>query len=214
MPSIFVWKAVVPNPSKKNIRYYAGSNWVVEDTDYSSRSYQYLQQIVIPGSNGDSVITFLAKTMPQDWVGSELLEVCSVPYHLYRSDEYATLEHIGNWMRVTLKRGKSDVEWTLEHLQAQWNNIKQWMKQPSNTSLTPLEHRPPVIRREHHTHQRATTMHPSRPPITAPSIPVAQAHTIDPVQVQKSFQEFYAKVGAPPRHHAPRDSHRPRPPRH
>ncbi len=62
MPSIFIWKADVPNTSKKTIRYYSGSNWVLEENDYSSKSYMYLEQIVIPESD-NSVITFNSKDM-------------------------------------------------------------------------------------------------------------------------------------------------------
>ena len=141
MPSIFVWKASVPNVSKKNIRYYSGSNWVVEDNDYSSRSYKYLQQIVIPGLNSDSVITFLAKTMPQDWVGSELLEVHHIPYHFIRSDAYATLEHIGNWMRVTLHKEWSESDFTEEHLQKEWSKVQQWMDHAKNAPHTQIRYK-------------------------------------------------------------------------
>ncbi len=212
MPSIFLWKASVPNPSKKNIRYYSGSSWVVEDNEYSSCSYQYLQQIVIPGSDGNSVITFLAKRMPHDWIGSELLEVRHVPYHHIRSDDYATYEHIGNWMRVTLKTERPEMEYTREHLQTEWNRIQQWISRPINVSRTQEAHRP--MRKEYNKISRPTTKPPG-PPIMVPSISVGTAHMIDPQQVRQSFQEFYAKFGTPP---SPRNSHRPRahprPPRH
>jgi hypothetical protein len=203
MPSIFVWKASIPNPSKKNIRCYSGSNWVVEDNDYSSRSYKYLQQNVIPGP--ESVITFLAKNMPQDWVGSELLEVHHVPYELIRSDAYGTLEHIGNWMRMTTCKEWSETEFTREYLQAEWNRIQQWLKTPTNTS--PQVH-PPVrptgisnaqrskpLRKEYSTNPHHTRL--SGPPISIPSISVGASHTIDPHQVRQNFQEFYAKFGSP-----------------
>ncbi len=79
MPSIFIWKADTPNTSKNNIRMYLGSNWMMEDNEYSSKSYKYISQTVIPGLN-NSVITIQFEKMPHDWVGSDLLEVINVPY--------------------------------------------------------------------------------------------------------------------------------------
>ncbi len=124
MPSIFIWKSDVPNTSKKNVRCYIGSNWVLEDNEYSSKSYMYLEQIVIPELN-DSVITFQTKNMPQDWVGSDLLEVTSVPYELVKSDNYGTLEKLGEWMRFTLK---NEITFDCEVLQNEYNKIKIWIK--------------------------------------------------------------------------------------
>ncbi len=124
MPSIFIWKSDVPNTSKKNVRCYIGSNWVLEDNEYSSKSYMYLGQIVIPEFN-DSVITFQTKNMPQDWVGNDLLEVTSVPYELVKSDNYGTLEKLGEWMRFTLK---NDIIFDLGVLQNEYNKIKIWIK--------------------------------------------------------------------------------------
>ena len=193
MSSIFVWKASIPNPSKKIIRYYSGSNWAVEDNDYSSRSFKYQHQIVIPGSDGDSVITFLANIMPQDWVGSELLEVHHVHYHLIRSDEYATLEHIGNWMRVITNKKCLEAEFTKENVQAEWNVILQWMSQPPKQHVTS----PPqmALRKEHTKKLPRTPVMDSNSTVPIPSISLSALHTIDPVQVRQSFQEFYAKYG-------------------
>ena len=123
MPSIFIWKANVPNTSKKTIRFYSGSNWVLEDNDYSSKSYIYLEQIVISESD-NSVITFHSKDMPQDWVGSELLEVSNVPYELVKTDNYGTLEMIGDWMRFT---SKSETSYNETFLKTEFNSIKKWM---------------------------------------------------------------------------------------
>ena len=130
MPSIFIWKAETPNASKKQIKCYLGSNWMLEDDDYSSKGYMFLDQIVIPGFN-DSVITFRATLMPQDWVGSELLEVTCVPYEKIKSDNYGTLERVGEWMRFT---SKNEVEFESESLQNELVQIKKWMveKQPGN----------------------------------------------------------------------------------
>jgi hypothetical protein len=118
MPSIFVWKAAAPNMSKSTIKIHSGSNWVLEEnTDTSSsKSYIYLEQNVISESD-DLLITFQTKSMPRDWVGSDLLEVGSVPYSIVKSDSYGVLEHIGEWMRFTPH--KDDFE---------YNTIRQIMK--------------------------------------------------------------------------------------
>jgi hypothetical protein len=125
MPSIFIWKADAPNNSKKTIRFYSGSNWVLEDNDYSSKSYIYLDQIVISESN-NSVITFHSKEMPQDWVGTELLEVTNVPYEVVKVDGYGTLERIGIWMRFT---SKNEINFEEETLKNEFINIKKWINQ-------------------------------------------------------------------------------------
>jgi hypothetical protein len=123
MPSIFIWKSSTQNTSHKKIKYYSGSNWVLEETDYSSKSYVCLEQIVIPGFD-NSVITFNIKDMSTNWVGSELLEVIEIPYKHIKSDEYGTLEMIGNWMRFT---SKNDMEYDSETLINELNIIKKWI---------------------------------------------------------------------------------------
>jgi hypothetical protein len=146
MTSIFIWKSDAPNTSKKNIRCYIGSNWILEDNEYSSKSYMYLEQIVIPEFN-DSVITFQTKNMPQDWVGSDLLEVTSVPYEFVKSDNYGTLEKLGEWTRFTLK---GEITFDFESLTNEFNKVKKWIKsekvpekqirteyKPAQTNLNP-----------------------------------------------------------------------------
>jgi hypothetical protein len=123
MPSIFIWKSTTPNTSHKQIKYYTGSNWFLEDNETYSKSYMYLEQMVITGFD-DSVITFNVKQMPQDWVGSELLEVTSIPYCLVKSDTYGTLEMVGEWMRFTSKR---DIIFNNESLQTEVLKIKKWI---------------------------------------------------------------------------------------
>lgn len=132
MPSIFIWKAVEPNTSKKTIRFYSGSNWVLEENDYSSKSYIYLEQIVISESD-NSVITFNSKDMHQDWVGTELLEVTNIPYEMVKSDGYGTLEKLGDWMRFTLKR---DIQFNEDNIKSEFIEIKKWInsKNKSNQS--------------------------------------------------------------------------------
>lgn len=128
MPSIFIWKSNETNTSTKKIKYYSGSNWVLEDTDYSSKSYIYLEQIVIPGFN-NSVITFHIKQMPTNWIGSDLLEIIELPYKHIKSDEYGTLEMIGDWMRFT---SKNEIDYNSENLISEFNIIKQWMTLNNN----------------------------------------------------------------------------------
>jgi hypothetical protein len=125
MPSIFIWKSDSPNTSSKQIRYYTGSNWVLEDYEYSSKSYQFLEQTVIPGFD-DSVITFNVKQMPTDWVGNELLEVTCIPYEQIKSDNYGTLDKIGEWMRFTLKQ---NIDFFPEILEQELVKIKKWMSE-------------------------------------------------------------------------------------
>jgi hypothetical protein len=132
MPSIFVWKASGPCTSKKQLRYYSGSNWFLEDNDYSSRSFIFLDQIVLSEFD-DSVITYHAKQMPQDWVGTELLEVTQVPYEHIKSDNYGTLERIGDWMRFTSKR---EFEYDERSLAREFNAIKRWMVQRGDREPT------------------------------------------------------------------------------
>jgi hypothetical protein len=131
MPSIFIWKSSIPNISNKKIKYYSGSNWVLEETDYFSKSYVYLEQIVIPGFD-DSVITFNIKDMPTNWVGSELLEVIEIPYKHIKSDEYGTLEMIGNWMRFT---SKNEIEYNSETLNTELNTIKKWINITTHNNI-------------------------------------------------------------------------------
>lgn len=125
MPSIFIWKSSNPNTSTKQIRHYSGANWFMEDNEYSSKSYKYLEQIVISDSN-DSVITYNVKSMPQDWIGSELLEVSCVPYKLIKSDNYGLLEMVGNWMRFTLYQ---DIDFEEFSLQTEFTKIKKWINE-------------------------------------------------------------------------------------
>ncbi len=128
MPSIFIWKSDTPNVSNKQIKYYTGSNWFLEDNENSSKSYTYLEQMVITGSD-DSVITFNVKQMPQDWVGSELLEVTNIPYQLIKSDTYGTLDKLGSWMRFT---SKNDIPFNADNLQNEFVNIKKWIQNAKN----------------------------------------------------------------------------------
>jgi hypothetical protein len=172
MPSIFIWKADVPSTSKKTIRFYSGSNWALEDNDYSSKSYAYLEQIVISESD-NSVITFRSKEMPQDWVGTELLEVSNVPYEFVKSDTYGTLERVGDWMRFTTK---GETEFNEEFLKNEFVNIKKWI----NLKNKKYEDKPNKYEQP-------------RPQKTYNS-----DKSLDHQTVQLNFQEFLIKYTIPP----------------
>jgi len=169
MPSIFIWKSDIPNTSKKYIRFYSGSNWFLEDKDYTSNSYMYLQQIVIPEYD-DSVITFHAKKMSTDWVGAELLEVNQIPYQLIKSDHYGTLEHIGSWLRFISSHELPIDKTEFEKIKT-WISIPFQPSQPSHppqkTSFQPKKHISPVKQ-----HTRSSNA------------------IIDPQMVQQNFQRF------------------------
>lgn len=170
MPSIFIWKESKPNTSKKTIRIYSGSNWILEDNDYSSKSFKFIEQIVIPGFN-DSVITFNVKNMPQDWIGTELLEVTQVNYELIKSDNYGTLEHIGNWMRFT---SNHELDYKKELLEMELTKITSWMnnkkdKQPHQSKK--YQNNPKPAYNNYH----------------------KKTNTLDPNIIQQTFQEFLIK---------------------
>lgn len=132
MPSIFIWKSNTSNISKKMIRIYSGSNWVLEENESfsNSKSYMYLDQIVISKSD-DLLITFHTKNMPHDWVGSDLLEVSYVPYEMIKSDNYGILEMIGDWMRFTKN---TEIEYSEESLKTEYINIKKWISHKNHNS--------------------------------------------------------------------------------
>jgi hypothetical protein len=100
MPSIFIWKSAEQNTSKTLVRFYSGGNWFLEDNESVSRSFLFDGQEMITGSAlSDTVILFSAKEMKKDWVGTEILEVTQLPYKLIKSDDFGTLEMIGDWFR-------------------------------------------------------------------------------------------------------------------
>jgi hypothetical protein len=131
MPSIFVWKSETPITSNKQIRHYYGSNWFMEDNEYASKSYKYLEQTLITTLNNEKIIVYNAKTMPQDWVGSELLEVSSLPYKMIKSDNYGTLEQIGIWMRFI---SNNDIEFDNIILTKEVDKINSWKNLSSQMS--------------------------------------------------------------------------------
>jgi hypothetical protein len=165
MPSIFIWKANKPSTSKKTIRIYSGANWILEDYEYSSKSFKYLEQIVISGFN-DSVITFHTKNMPQDWIGSELLEVTQVTYESIKSDNYGCLERVGDWMRFTLNK---EIQYNKNNLEIEFNKIQNWInnKEYKKQPLTHINtHMPPQFNT------------------------LQQFNTLNLQQIQHNFQQF------------------------
>ena len=168
MPSIFIWKATTSNTSKKMIRIYSGSNWVLEENESSSKSYMYLDQIVISESN-DLLITFHTKNMPLDWVGSDLLEVSYVPYEIIKSDNYGTLEIIGEWMRFTKN---DEIEYSAESLKAEYINVKKW-----------INHK--ICNNNNNSNKKHNSKYQK------------SKDNFDPQNVQLNFQEFLIKYSLP-----------------
>jgi hypothetical protein len=175
MPSIFIWKTDNPNTSKKTVRYYSGANWILEDNDFSSKSYMYLNQIVISESD-NSVITFHTKDMPQDWVGTELLEVSNVPYEFVKSDTFGTLEKVGDWMRFTTK---GEIDFCEENLKKEFSEIKKWMNKQKNKPINN-----PVQNKNKFNKQYKPQ-------------PQTSQNTFDPNKVQLDFQQFLIKYSMP-----------------
>ena len=129
MPSIFVWKAMNPI-SSSCIRYYSGSNWFLEEHSSHSFSYLYCQQQIL--SQG---MAFDVQCMPQNWVGSEIMEIMEVPYQLIREDADGVVEQLGGWMRY---RSKCDIPFELDTLEREFQRIMNPLDKPSVTpSVTP-----------------------------------------------------------------------------
>jgi hypothetical protein len=182
MPSIFIWKSNELCTSKKQVRYYSGSNWFLEDNDFSSKSYMLIDQTVI-NDNNNQVITFHAKKMPQDWVGSELLEVTQVPYEQIKSDNYGTLERVGEWMRFI-----SVDEFDSETLQNELIQIKKWIAKKDivpNQMVRKVQSSPV---KEHH-NSTTTSKFVKKPDIHK----VLQQSPFSSDNIQHNFQEFLNK---------------------
>ena len=157
MPSIFVWKAMNPI-SSSCIRYYSGSNWFLEEHPSHSVSYLYCQQQTL--SQG---MAFETICMPQNWVGSEIMEIMEVPYQLIREDADGVLEQLGGWMRY---RSKCDIPFELDTLEREFQMIV-------NPSARPLDKRPldkrPLDKRPLDCHSATLFAKPSVTPSAMPS---------------------------------------------
>jgi len=183
MPSIFVWKATNPI-SSSSIRYYSGSNWFLEEHPSHSLSYLYCQQQTL--SQG---MVFDAQCMPQNWVGSEIMEIMEVPYQRIREDADGVLEQLGGWMRY---RSKCDIPFELDTLEREFQKIMNPLDKPS---VRPLD-KPSAV--------RPSTTPSVRPSLTlslTPSVKPFDKHVEEPCMIRIS-----STFVAPPSHF-PRNQH-------
>jgi len=134
MPSIFVWKATCSNLSSTTISYYSGSNWFLEEHDNTSSSYLYVNQY-----KANDFIAYHATKMPQNWVGSELLETIHVPYQCMKEDEYGSLDHIGNWFRFISKH-----DHCFENIEKEFKKINVWIHSNLNSEECLIKFTPPT----------------------------------------------------------------------
>ncbi len=139
MPSIFIWKAKQPI-STATIQYYSGTNWFLEEHSSCSKSAVYLHQQALSNDGW----MFDIKWMPNNWVGSHLLEHKSVPYSLIKKDNYAQLEQLGDWMRVTMR----DVPYEFRELE--WAAVQKWATIPQQ-AIQPQAIQPQAIHKAHST---------------------------------------------------------------
>lgn len=111
------------NPiSTSSIRYYSGSNWFLEEHPSHSVSYLYCQQQTL--SQG---MVFDSICMPQNWVGSEIMEIMEVPYQRIREDADGVLEQLGGWMRY---RSKREIPFELDTLEREFQRIMSSLDKP------------------------------------------------------------------------------------
>lgn len=129
MPSIFIWKAPIANTSKSTIKLYSGLNWTLEENNNNSYSYKIDEQVTT-NINNITLLTRNIINMPTNWVGNQLLEVFEVPYNVIKSDNYAHLEHIGNWYRCSLT---SPIELNLTNISHEFNKVQTWISKKNNT---------------------------------------------------------------------------------
>jgi hypothetical protein len=191
MPSIFVWKAITPI-SSSSIRYYSGSNWFLEEHASHSLSYLYCQHQTL--SQG---MVFDAQCMPQNWVGSEIMEIMEVPYQLIREDADGVLEQLGGWMRY---RSKCDIPFELDTLEREFQRIMNPLDKPSarpldKLSVKPLD-KPSAVKPS-----TTPSVRPSTTPSLTPSVKHFDKHVEEPCMIRIS-----PTFVAPPSHF-PRNQH-------
>lgn len=132
MTSIFIWKSNKSHISDNKITYYNGSDWFLEEYPSYSKSYKYINQYSF-STITNKVLCFEAKEMPSDWVGNHLLEKWSdLPYSLLKDDEYATLDHIGNWLRCKIK---SSIEFEEKQLEEEWIKLQKWLEESTTNTI-------------------------------------------------------------------------------
>lgn len=128
MPSIFIWKALHPNMSQQTVSYLSGSDWFLEEHETDSHSFSFIDQSCITLNNSSditSVLVYHSKKMPNNWVGSDILEMIIVPYQVIKSDSFGTLEQIGEWLRFISNEDTELVD--NETLINEMNTIIAWM---------------------------------------------------------------------------------------
>jgi hypothetical protein len=139
MPSIFIWKSVSPNTSKKTIKLYNGINWYIEDNEHNankSHSYKLTEQYNF-SSNNETIVVNNCTLMPTNWIGgSELLQVLEVPYQFITVNEYGTCDQIGNWMRFTTKNDidPSDLNTIYDTILSSINDTANYTKYDNQSS--------------------------------------------------------------------------------
>lgn len=90
----------------------------MQETGNTTIGYEYQQQTALSG-----VLIWNARKLSPDRLGTDLLEVLTIPYRLVKEDSYATLEQVGSWMRCILKK---DTGYDVNTLQNEWSTIQKW----------------------------------------------------------------------------------------
>jgi hypothetical protein len=89
-------------------------------------------------------MAFEAVCMPQNWVGSEIMEIMEVPYQRIREDADGVLEQLGGWMRY---RAKREIPFELDSLEREFQRILNLLEKPLDKPFTkPLQEEPFMIR--------------------------------------------------------------------
>ena len=96
----------------------------MQENGNTTIGYEYQQQTALSG-----VLIWKARKLSPDQLGTDILEVLTIPYRLVKEDSYATLEQVGSWMRCILKK---ETEYNINTLQYEWTAIQKWY---STTSL-------------------------------------------------------------------------------
>ena len=119
MPSIFIWKtdrSLPPNCS--TIRYYHGVDWFLLENEDISYTYQYIAQDIF-----QEYIMYTVKSMRSDWVGEELLEVRTIPYHILYDTNGIRIQQLGSWLQCIYESDDENTE-------TQWLRIKNILSSP------------------------------------------------------------------------------------
>ena len=91
----------------------------MQENGNTTIGYEYQQQIMLSG-----VLAWKAIKLSPDQLGTDLLEILTVPYRLVKEDSYATLEQVGSWMRCILKK---DTEYSMDTLQNELYTVQKWI---------------------------------------------------------------------------------------